>query len=121
MFLLNLQSKIPINEQIQTQILKFIEAGILKPNDRLPSVRQLASDIGINPNTVARAYAELEQSGVVYNIPKKGVYVQSFPTKETDPDVPIREVIRSWKERGVEAERIQRIVSEVYQEEDTSC
>ena len=75
MFLLNLQSKIPIYEQIQAQILRFIEAGILKPGDRLPSVRQLAQDNGINPNTAARAYAELETAGYVYNLPKKGVYV----------------------------------------------
>jgi DNA-binding transcriptional regulator YhcF (GntR family) len=67
MFLLNLQSKVPINIQIQEQILKFIQAGVLKPGDKLPSVRQLASENGINPNTVARAYTELEKNGYVYN------------------------------------------------------
>ena len=75
MFLLNLQSKVPIHEQIQNQILRFIDAGVLKPGDRLPSVRTLASENGINPNTVARAYSELEKNGYVYNLPKKGVYV----------------------------------------------
>ena len=65
MFLLNLQSKVPIYEQIQSQILRFVEAGILQSGDRLPSVRQLAQDNGINPNTVAKAYAELEKRGYV--------------------------------------------------------
>ncbi len=75
MFLLNVQSKEPIFEQIQTQILNFIKAGVLQPGDRLPSVRQLAQDNGINPNTVSKVYIELEKNGYVYNLPKKGVYV----------------------------------------------
>lgn len=75
MFLLNVQSKEPIFEQIQTQILNFIKAGVLQPGDRLPSVRQLAQDNGINPNTVSKAYIELEKNGYVYNLSKKGVYV----------------------------------------------
>ena len=83
MFLLNLQSKIPIYEQIQTQILRFIEAGVLKPGDRLPSVRQLATENGINPNTVARAYAQLEAAGYVYNLPKKGVYIAEIDSDAT--------------------------------------
>ena len=64
MFLLNLQSKVPIYEQIQTQILRFIEAGVLRPGDKLPSVRQLAQENGINPNTAVRIYQELEREGV---------------------------------------------------------
>ena len=82
MFLLNLQSKVPIYEQIQTQILRFIEAGVLAAGDRLPSVRQLALENGINPNTVAKAYTELEKNGYVYNLPKKGVYVAEVDTKK---------------------------------------
>ena len=70
MFFLNTQSKEPIFEQIQNQILRFIQAGVLAPGDRLPSVRQLAQENGINPNTVSKAYIELEKNGYVYNIPK---------------------------------------------------
>ena len=67
MFLLDFTSKEPIVSQIHAQIVRFIEAGILSPGDRLPSVRQLAQDNGINPNTVAKAYTMLEQSGVSRN------------------------------------------------------
>ena len=52
MFLINLQGKESIYEQIRSQIEKFINAGILKPDDKLPSVRSLALELGINPNTV---------------------------------------------------------------------
>ena len=73
MFLLNLQSKEPIYEQIQKQLIRFIQAGVLNPGDKLPSVRQLAQENGINPNTVSKAYSELEKTGWVYNAPNKGV------------------------------------------------
>lgn len=78
MFLLNTQSKEPIFEQIQNQILRFIQAGVLAPGDRLPSVRQLAQENGINPNTVSKAYIELEKNGYVYNIPKKASMFQTL-------------------------------------------
>ena len=87
MLLLDFQSKIPIHEQIQNQILRFIKTGVLQPGERLPSVRALAQENGINPNTAARAYSELEKKGAVYNVPKKGVYVAGMPavSKKEDP------------------------------------
>ena len=61
MFVIDTQSKLPIFEQLKKQILEFITIGILSPNDKLPSVRAMASQIGVNPNTVAKAYQELEE------------------------------------------------------------
>lgn len=116
MFLLNLQSKEPINEQIQNQILRFIEAGVLKPGDRLPSVRSLASENGINPNTVARAYSEMEKNGYVYNLPKKGVYVAGNAGSMHDRNVSA--VLRQLKEQGVTESELLRCVEEVYGEDD---
>lgn len=52
MFVIDTQSKLPIFEQLKKQILEFITIGILSPNDKLPSVRAMASQIGVNPNTV---------------------------------------------------------------------
>ncbi len=116
MFLLNLQSKVPINVQIQEQILKFIQTGVLKPGDKLPSVRQLASENGINPNTVARAYTELEKNGYVYNLPKKGVYVAE---KELSaPADPVRNALRQLKEQGVTKSELLAKIEELYREED---
>lgn len=116
MFLLNLQSKIPIYEQIQTQILRFIEAGVLKPGDRLPSVRQLAVDNGINPNTAARAYAQLEAAGYVYNLPKKGVYIaeiDSVSSKEAKLIAAIRPLISAGYTKKELSDVIERLFSEV--------
>lgn len=75
MFLIKPQSKDAIYIQIKKQIIQFIALGIFKSDDKLPSVRNLASDLGVNPNTVAKAYEELEHEGVVYTLAKKGVFI----------------------------------------------
>ena len=116
MFLLNLQSKIPIFEQIQNQMIRFIEAGVLQPGDKLPSVRQLAMDNGINPNTVAKAYAELEKSGVVYNLPKKGVYVAEISFENTK-EKRILSVLQPLKDSGITKKEIEHALNDLYKEE----
>jgi GntR family transcriptional regulator len=80
LFHVNTSSGVPIYVQIETQVKNAIAAGALKRNQALPSVRRLASDLGINPNTVARAYQELEQDGVIATVPGGGTYVaESVP------------------------------------------
>ncbi|MBR3349949.1 MAG: GntR family transcriptional regulator [Solobacterium sp.] len=115
MFLLNLQSKIPIYEQIQTQILRFIEAGVLKPGDKLPSVRQLVVDNGINPNTAARAYAQLEAAGYVYNLPKKGVYIAEFDTGSSR-SAQIVSVIRPLMAAGYTKKELIDVIEKLFTE-----
>jgi len=66
---------VPIYLQIVDQIKRAAAAGRLKPEDPLPSVRQLALDLTINPNTVARAYLELEHQGIIYKRQGQGTYV----------------------------------------------
>ena len=119
MFLLDLTSKVPIFEQIRDQVRRFIRAGVLRPGDRLPSVRQLAQENGINPNTVARAYAELERAGFVYNLPKKGVYVAGGEPGETKDarEARILRALAPLKESGVTAEELRRAVADLYEEE----
>ena len=72
---LDYQSRIPIYEQIINQVERYIALGIYKPMEQLPSVRELASNLGINPNTVKKAYSELELKGVIVTISTKGTFV----------------------------------------------
>lgn len=65
----------PLYEQIISQIRQQINSGILQEGDRLPSVRELASSLSINPNTIQRAYRELEASGWIVSLPGKGSFV----------------------------------------------
>lgn len=75
MFILNPKDSSPIFVQLKKQIIEFIVLGIYLPDDHLPSVRSLANELGINPNTVSRAYSELEIEGYIYSIAKKGCFV----------------------------------------------
>lgn len=118
MFFLNTQSKEPIFEQIQNQILRFIQAGVLAPGDRLPSVRQLAQENGINPNTVSKAYIELEKNGYVYNIPKKGVYVSDIDLKQSHSNQIVK-VLQPLKDSGIQKQELMDAIEILYKEEAT--
>ena len=69
----------PIYTQICDGIREQIAAGILRPEDRLPSVRELAASLTINPNTIQRSYRELESQGWIATVPGKGCFVQGVP------------------------------------------
>lgn len=88
MFDVDFKSTVPIFEQIVQQVGKYIALGLLKPNDQLPTIRTLAKDLGINPNTVAKAYHECELNGMIYSLPGKGSYVSTT-------DNGVNELVRS--------------------------
>ena len=75
MFQINLTSKVPIYEQLYRKIMELMVKGVLKEDDQLPSVRTLAKDLGINPNTVMKAYQELERNGIIYSIAGRGNFI----------------------------------------------
>lgn len=72
-----LEGKSPIYEQLFDGIARQINTGALRANERLPAVREVAKQLGINPNTVQKTYGLLEQAGLIYSIPAKGSYVSS--------------------------------------------
>ena len=75
MFHLNETSGIPVYLQLREQILHAISRGKLRPGDQLPTVREVAIDLSINPNTVNRAYAELERDGVLKSTRGRGTFI----------------------------------------------
>lgn len=79
LLLLNVQSPVPPYEQIRVQLRMLITSGHLAAGATLPSVRQLASDLAVAPNTVVRAYKELEREGWVIPAARKGVMVADRP------------------------------------------
>ena len=72
MYQLDPNSLVPIYQQIEQQTIKYIMLDILKPHQSLPSVRNLSRQLGINPNTVQKAYQDLEKQGYIYLIAGKG-------------------------------------------------
>lgn len=75
MFNVNKVSYIPIYEQIISEFERYVMAKLLKSDDKLPSVRQLSMELSVNPNTIQKAYTELERSGLCYSVPGNGRFV----------------------------------------------
>lgn len=88
MFQLNLRENKPLYEQIKEKIKELIINNILKPDERIPSVRELAQTLTINPNTIQKAYKELEAEGFIYSIRAKGNFVA--PLEEQEQTIPTR-------------------------------
>lgn len=84
MVTLNYRDARPIYSQIVDGLRQQIAAGILRPGDKLPSVRELASQLAINPNTIQRAYRELEAGGWVESQQGRGCYVRGLGLGETE-------------------------------------
>lgn len=77
MIVLDYRDKRPIYEQVVEKLEKLIVCGALESNTKMPSVRSLAMELSVNPNTIQRAYAQLEQDGYLYTIFGRGNYVTS--------------------------------------------
>ncbi len=75
MITINYRDPRPIYEQIQTELCRLMLTGVLPPGSKLPSVRELAGQLAINPNTIQRAYRELEASGYILSVAGKGSFV----------------------------------------------
>ena len=118
------RSSTPIYEQIIDGIKENILKGILRPGDKLPSVRELSALITANPNTVSRAYMELERQKVIETIRGKGTYVATDykPRIEEDRMYKLKEdlkkVIVEAHYLGLDKEKLVEFINEFY--EDTN-
>ena len=77
MILIDYKSRKPIYEQIIENMKQLVVSGVLQRDDQVPSVRQLAQELAINPNTIQKAYADLERQGVIYSLKGRGSFVGS--------------------------------------------
>ena len=89
----------PIYEQIIEDIQKLIITDALLPDEKLPSVRELASKLAINPNTISRAYRELEREGYVYSVCRRGTFVADNRTLKTEH---VRALLQDFDETAAE-------------------
>ena len=108
---LDYQSRMPIYEQIISEIERYVALGILKPQDQLMSIREMATTLGINPNTVKKAYAELENKGVIVTISTKGTFIADNITRIIDYKVEekiteIKKLVDDLQKLGISKEEI---------------
>ena len=120
MYQLDLQSRTPIYQQLKEKVLRLIMAGAIGPGDPLPSVRVMARELGINPNTVAKAYQDLEKSGLIYSVAGKGSFISGEETLDRQMTASVldrfREAVREARSAGVDRQTALVLVEEVYKE-----
>lgn len=121
MFEIKTHSRMSIFEQLKMQLLEYITAGILHENEQLPSVRMLASQLGINPNTVARAYKKLEDNELIYKIPGKGCYVSTRNIEhliQEEKNGQFESCVRDLKRFNIPSHELTGRINRIYKEEE---
>ena len=120
---INFRAPTPIWEQVRDNYRALILSGALPEGYKMPSVRELASTLAINPNTIQRAYRELEAEGYTVSVPGKGSFISDdladMLKKQRDEQLEkTRQQIKTCREMGLDKETIERLTDEVYKEED---
>lgn len=77
MIVLDYRDSRPLYQQVKDSLRRMMLTGLLEPDEKLPSVRSLATQLAINPNTIQRAYAELEAEGYIYSVAGRGSFVSA--------------------------------------------
>ena len=108
---LDYQSRTPIYEQIVLEVERYVALGILKPEEQIPPIREMATELGINPNTVKKAYSILENKGVIVTISTKGTYIAYDTKKIVEEKInskinELKNLIEELKKLGVTEEEI---------------
>lgn len=123
MFLVNPRSKQPLYEQLVEQLRRQIILGGMKAGAAMPSVRQLATELGINPNTIQKAYRRMEEEGMILSIPGKGSFVSDdladmLLKQRENQRSKARQMLQACRETGLTKEEITQMVEEIYKEGD---
>lgn len=124
MFELDFKSRLPIYEQLCHMITQMAALGALDPGEPLPSVRTLAKQLGINPNTVQKAYRTLEQEGIINTVPGKGSFPcgdgEAIRRRREEVCEKLRASLCEAKECGVDQNAVLQITEEIYSGRDES-
>ncbi len=122
MITIDYQSKLPLYEQIAERFQALILRGALPPGSQMPSVRSLAVELSINPNTIQKAFALLEQQGYIYPVRGRGNYVSDTAklaeNKKHSLLEEIRQLLRQGKALGITRSEYITVLDGLYQEED---
>lgn len=123
MFQIDVMSRTPVYEQLIEQMEKFILMGILNSGDKIPSVRSLSMELSVNPNTIQKAFSELDRRGIVFSVPGKGSFVSNealdiIRTHKRGNMGSLYELLNELRLAGVSKDKIIACVGEVFGEED---
>ncbi len=116
------RSSKPIFEQVVDKIKESIMMGGLKPGEKMPSIRELSKTLTINPNTVSKAYAELERQKLIETISGKGTFVSQNYTPKVDEDrlqklvAVLKDAVIEGHYLGIDKKRMAEIINGIYNE-----
>ena len=119
MFVVDVMSRVPVYEQIIKQVEEQVLTGILKEGDKLPSVRSLSVKLSINPNTIQKAYTELDRRQLIITVPGKGSFISEKAIEVVGENsrekmTELNKIIRELALAGVTKEEIINNIEEVF-------
>lgn len=119
MFVVDVMSRVPVYEQIIKQVEEQVLTGILKEGDKLPSVRSLSVKLSINPNTIQKAYTELDGRQLIITVPGKGSFISEkaievVGANSREKMTELNKIIRELALAGVTKEEIINNIEEVF-------
>lgn len=122
MFQIDVMSRKPVYEQLVDQVERFILRGVLKPDMQMQSVRSLSVDLAVNPNTVQKAYSELDRRGIVYSVPGKGCFIspgalESIGDRKRSELDQFTRMVQELALAGIRKAEVLSCVEEAYREE----
>jgi GntR family transcriptional regulator len=120
MIIIDYKDRRPIYEQVVERFQELILKGVLEPDSQLPSVRNLAMDLSINPNTIQRAYAELERRNYIYSVKGRGSFIAAndhlIQCKKDEILESIFALVKEAKDIGITREQFESKVNEGFRE-----
>lgn len=121
MFTLDYKSRLPIYEQLYQSVTQMAAVGAFDPGEPLPSVRALAQELGVNPNTVQKAYQMLERDGIIYSVPGKGSFLaenESAITRQRELALQkLSEAVRDAAQCGLKESEVTERIHQFYSKE----
>lgn len=123
MITIDYQNRAPIYEQIIEKVQMLILKGVLPPGSQMPSVRSLAMELSINPNTIQKAYSALEQQGYIYPVKGRGNFVSEnqvlLRERKEHFRVKMSELVREGRALGITKQECVQTVEECWKESET--
>ncbi len=122
MFSLDIKGSEPIYTQLEKAIVRYINLGVFEKDSMIPSVRSLALELGINPNTVSKAYKNLEEKGVIYTVAGKGAFVNGGQSLSGIKKIIVENIknpLKDAKNAGIKKTEVLKIINEIWEENNS--
>ncbi len=119
MFQIDPLNRTPVYEQLIRQTERFVLTGVFKPLDQVPSVRALSMELSVNPNTIQKAYSQMEAAGILQSVPGRGRFVtenakEIIGRQRREQLNLLRERLREFSVAGITRSEIEECLNEVY-------